>query len=201
MWLSERGWTRIDPTGAVAPSRVESGISGALGNGEQLSPLILGNGPLLSRLRFGWDAANATWNRHILAYGQAAQRNLLRKLGLKSTGAATLIALLTASGIAVLALLAAWLAFGGRRREPDPVLRAWGLFCKRLKKAGIVRNSHEGPQDFAQRVSRERPDLATNVRDIARAFIHARYRASAKESPDQGLEKKVRAFRPAALKT
>ncbi len=199
VWLPQRGWTRIDPTGAVAPERVESGISGALGGDEQLSPLILGNGPLLSRLRFGWDAANAAWNRHILAYGQAAQRNLLRKLGLKSTGAATLIALLTASGVAVLALLAAWLAFGGRRRQHDPVLRAWHLFCKRLERAGIGRDPHEGPADFARRVARERPELTQPVRAITDAFIRARYRTDPPANMTRDFAQQVRAFKPTRL--
>ncbi|KAF7963225.1 hypothetical protein AWV80_12120 [Cupriavidus sp. UYMU48A] len=31
VWLEGRGWVRVDPTSAVAPSRVEQGLDAALG--------------------------------------------------------------------------------------------------------------------------------------------------------------------------
>ncbi|MFK7887792.1 MAG: DUF3488 and DUF4129 domain-containing transglutaminase family protein [Gammaproteobacteria bacterium] len=198
VWLAASGWVRIDPTGAVAPERVEKGINGALGDDESLSPLILGNGPLLSRLRFGWDAANAAWNRHILSYGRSAQRNLLRKLGL-NTDAGTMVALLTATGIATLGLLALWLTLSGRRRERDPLLRAWHRFGARLARIGLARETHEGPHDYAQRVALARPDLAASVKAIAAQFGALRYGTGASEQRVQTWLRAVRAFRPQAL--
>jgi transglutaminase-like putative cysteine protease len=201
VWLAQRGWVRVDPTGAVAPERVERGITGALGADESLSPLILGNGPLLSRLRFGWDAANAAWNRHILAYGQSAQRDLLRRLGLDATSLSTLVALLTATGIAALGALAAWLAISGRQRQSDPLLRAWALLSRRLAHIGLERAGHEGPLDYAARVAAQRPDIADRITAITRDYVALRYGGSPSPGGRRRLIAQVRAFRPRRAKT
>ena len=44
-----------------------------------------------------------------------------------------------------------------------------------LAKAGIPRAPWEGPQDFADRVARERPEHAAAVRAAAEAYAAARY--------------------------
>lgn len=195
IWLADRGWVRIDPTGAVAPERVEQGISGALGDDEYLSPLILGSGPLLSRLRFGWDAANAAWNRRILGYGRDAQRQFMRKLGL-NTSASTMVAVLTSAGIITLGLLAAWLAFGARVRERDPLLRAWRRFGAKLARIDLPRLPHEGPHDYARRVATARPDLGPSVIAIADQFGALRYGNGASPRRVETWLSAVRAFRP-----
>jgi protein-glutamine gamma-glutamyltransferase len=36
VWLEGRGWTRVDPTGAVAPNRIELSLGDALPAGERV---------------------------------------------------------------------------------------------------------------------------------------------------------------------
>lgn len=196
VWLPERGWLRIDPTAAVSPDRVERGIGSALGEEESLTPLMLRNGPLLNRLRFGWDAANAAWNRHVLGYGKNAQRKLLQKLGLGVVSAATLVALLTVTGSLVLGGLAFILARSGRRVSRDPLLVGWRRLTRRLDTAGVPRLPHEAPLAYAQRVAQTRPDLAAQVQRLAEQFAQLRYGQGLSPAATTAWLQAVRAFKP-----
>jgi len=44
-----------------------------------------------------------------------------------------------------------------------------------LKRAGLARAPHEGPNDFAERVARTRPALAGAVRRVTALYVAARY--------------------------
>ncbi|MDX1527371.1 MAG: DUF3488 and transglutaminase-like domain-containing protein, partial [Gammaproteobacteria bacterium] len=90
VWLGEEeGWVRIDPTGAVAPSRIESGMEAALPrpigprahNIQASEPM----GRAWRNLRHGWEALNNAWNEWVLGYGPERQRRLLNQFGIDST--------------------------------------------------------------------------------------------------------------------
>jgi len=69
VWLQDKGWVRIDPTNAVAPTRVEQGIETALPttynplgletNWDRDSSLV----KIWEQLNNGWDAINNGWNQ------------------------------------------------------------------------------------------------------------------------------------------
>ena len=113
VWLSNRGWVRVDPTAAVAPGRI-----GALQRLQAprgvIADALLGNvNPALAlNLRALWDAVNNSWNQSVLNYTQGKQLNLLRNIGFESPSWEDLIYLLI--GIVVLASLsgAAWTQIG-----------------------------------------------------------------------------------------
>ena len=198
IWLPSAGWVRIDPTAAVSPDRVERGISSALGGSDALSPILLGNGPILTRVRLGWDAVNAAWDRHVLGYGQKAQRGLLRRLGFDGQWTATLVALLTASGTAVLAALALILAWRQTRHPRDPLLVGWRRVTARLAAVGLERAPHEPPLRYAQRVADARPDLARDIATLARQFITLRYGRGSSGDARRTWLRAVARFRPTA---
>ena len=99
IWLSEHGWTRVDPTGVIAPERIEFGIealrqlSASGAEFGRLAPdavrrLIGGSWwkRAAQQVRLTWDAVNTAWNNWVMAYGPERQRELLAKLGLASWG-------------------------------------------------------------------------------------------------------------------
>ncbi len=194
VWLDGRGWVRVDPTAAVSPDRVEQGIAAALPAAElplALSRLDLG---WLQAARMRWDLVNNRWNQWVLGYGQDGQRSLLAGLHPWLARWEGMIKAL-ASGIALLlAGLAAWSLRHGLRRDRDPALAAYRRFCTRLARRGLARAAHEGPQDYAARVLRARPDLAPAVMAITRDYIDLRYG----RTPGQlaRLRRAVRDFRP-----
>jgi protein-glutamine gamma-glutamyltransferase len=80
VWLPNLGWTRVDPTAAVAPNRVERGLNAALPANERPAGLMTLNTNWLMPLRQGWDLINNQWNQWVLGYNQDRQREFLARL-------------------------------------------------------------------------------------------------------------------------
>lgn len=152
IWQAGRGWVRIDPTAAVAPSRtgalqrllpprgaLASAFNDALGT---ISP------GLLSSLRAGWEALNNGWNQWVLNYSQGRQFNLLRQLGFAEPSWQDLSYLLL--GILVLASLAGagWARW--ERSQHDPWLRLLERARHRLAQAGLPMPPASPPRAMAQ---------------------------------------------------
>jgi hypothetical protein len=193
VWLEGRGWVRVDPTAAVAPSRVERGVAAALPAGER--PGGLGAGAWLQPLRLGWDLVNNQWNQWVLGYNQERQRQFLARLNpflaewqgmVWALGGGAVILVLTA-----LALL--WPRLARVRR--DPASRAYLRFCGRLARRGIARAAAEAPLDYAGRASRLRPELAEEIQRITRLYLASRY-GQAGDVALRELRVAVAAFRP-----
>ncbi len=195
VWLAGRGWVRIDPTAAVAPSRVESGLFAALPDGESLSFLSRRGGDYewLRQLVLRWDTLNIIWNEWVLAYGPDRQKDVLSDLGLGQVDWEEMtIAMLVA--LAILALCFAGIRWWGRFSH-DPVVGAWQRFCARLARKGLARGAHEGPLDFAERVISARPDLEKPVREICQLYIMLRYGSFSSPAAVRRLQRLVWRFR------
>lgn len=190
VWLKDKGWVRIDPTAAISPERIQSGLSAALPDNAAL-PFMARNPPQwLLELRFNWDALTNQWNQWVLGYNPERQFAFLTRMGMEDITWQKLavnmlagIALLT--GIFTLIMLRRLAA-----RQTDAVQAAWLKFCRKLEKAGLPRAQHEGPQDFTARIAAAHPQHAAAMHDIASRYIAMRY-------GDVGDEGSLRAFRDA----
>lgn len=176
VWQEDRGWVRIDPTAAVAPERIESGIDLALGPVGGFAALAAADQfGILRQIRFTWDALNNQWNQWVIGYNTERQRSFLNQLGLDNTdwrsiGIWLLIGCFTVGGAVALFLLART-----RARRPDPEVAAYRIFVAQLHKTGIDRAPHEGPLDFLARTMQERPDLAPAAQRITQLYVDLRY--------------------------
>lgn len=146
VWLEGRGWTRVDPTAAIAPDRIERG-SRAL-RPERAAALDL---PMFERLRFNFDALGNAWSQWVLSYDQTRQQRLLQRLGLQLDWQGMLGML--ATGLALLIGAVALLTLRPRQAR-DPVERSYAEFCQRLAAAGIVREPHETSHRLLERAER-----------------------------------------------
>jgi hypothetical protein len=173
IWLAGEGWRRVDPTAAVAPSRIAQGIVAALPAGEPLPGIIRLDADWLRDLRNRWEAANNTWNQWVLGYNPQRQREVLSRLGLNDPDWRSMAASLAVLCGLSLLLVGLWTL--PRRRAADPVQRAWQRYCARLAQLGVRRAAWEGPLDFALRVAREKPELAALTRDAADCYAGLRY--------------------------
>ena len=176
IWLDGKGWVRVDPTAAVAPSRIERGIGAALPVGDPLPALVRIDTDWLlqlQRLRYRWEAVNNAWNQWILGYNPQRQREVLSKLGMDDPGWRSMAsAMAVFSGLALVLVTILTLA---RRTRVSPEQQAWQRFCRGLERFGIRRELWEGPLDLAERVAREHPDLGKLTRDAAGHFADLRY--------------------------
>jgi len=173
IWLDGQGWVRVDPTAAVSPLRVESGLAAALPEGELLARI---DSAWLMQLRMTWDTLNNHWNQWVLGYGQERQYDFLSRLGLEMATWKGLIVGLVA-GVGILLLAIAGFMLGQRKPGTDPVTALYLRFCNKLARAGLARRPNEGPADYSRRVAAMRPDLAQSVTSISALYIALRYRS------------------------
>lgn len=187
VWLPGRGWVRVDPTAAVSPLRIESGIAASIAIDDPLPMLVRGSLPMLTRAGFAMDAVANAWNQWVLSYNTQRQQQFLRSLGIDGADWKSLSLLLLAGATAA-TLLAAWVALRGLRPgRRDPAVAAWERLCRKLARAGLQRLPGEGPRAFAHRVAGARPDLADAVRDIAAAYVLLRYQPPDPRRPAAAL--------------
>ncbi len=194
VWLQGQGWLRIDPTAAVAPDRIELGLSAALPLGESMATALARRTQegLWRSLRLRWDWVNNSWYRWVLAYGPELQEEILGRFGIRGWG--NMILALTIMGSAFLGALGLVLIWRLQRsRVNDPVQNLWLLFCRKMQRQGLARAPHEGPLDYAERLSAHLPAKARTIRRIARLYIRLRY-GHATTDPD---ERALREFRQA----
>ncbi len=168
VWLDGRGWVRVDPTSAVAPSRIEQGLDAAIGN-EAATWRPSQQPGWLQDLRWAYEGLVYTWQRWVLQYDHAQQARLLDTLG-AGAGAGQLLAGALAL-LCLLALVPLW-----RRRGPaDPLEAAYARFCGLLARHGCERAPAEGPQDYAGRASIHLPHAAEAIAAVTAAYIDVRY--------------------------
>ena len=173
VWLEGRGWVRVDPTAAVSPARIETGILDALSEGEPLPALIQVRSEWLRTLRHRWEAVNNAWNQQVLGYDPQRQRELLSRLGLPDTDWRSLATVLGIACSLLLAIVTAWTLY--QKPRHDPATRLWHKALRQLARRQVNCAPWETPLALAQRVQRERPELAAPFNQIVEAYLQARY--------------------------
>lgn len=198
IWLQDKGWQRVDPTAAVAPSRVENNLAAAVPRGDPRPLLAQANMEWLRQLRYRWEAVNNTWNQWVLGYDNQRQLTMLRKIGFDAPDWHTMAALLTTLGSALLLAAGLW-ALRSQERI-DPLTRQWAIFERKLARHGLPRQPWEGPDDYRVRVAQALPTQADEIASICRLYETLRYgRVSApSEAASQldTLKRAIAAFTP-----
>ena len=207
VWLHKAGWTRVDPTAAVAPERIELGadaIRELSAQGAAIGRLTIKDAKSLiapswlrqfrQQLSWRWDVINSKWNGWVMDYNRDAQFELLKNIGIKTPNWLNAAITMTAGIIFLLLLLSAvWLH---RRRRPDPVLRVYYRFCDKLARVGLDRSPTEGPLDYSRRLIRSRADLRDPIMCITAAYVELRY-GYFSNSGFTRFRQQVAAFKPA----
>jgi protein-glutamine gamma-glutamyltransferase len=176
VWLDDRGWTRVDPTAAVAPQRLYHGILDLLPGAVSVPERLVHAWPWLNSALERWAAVNGWWNERVVGFDNQSQLDLLRDLGIRSPelgDAARAFAL-------TLLVWLAWISWQlgkatGRAPPPDRLGRAYSRLCRKLARTGLARAPHQGPLAYAQVMGRYRPDLASRVRPLLERYAELRF--------------------------
>ena len=195
IWLKGRGWVRVDPTSAVSPLRVDSGISAAVQRSESLPMMVRGDFESLRRLRLTWDYLTSSWNQWVLGYTPERQQWLLSRVGMDNASWEKLTALLIVVSGLVVAVFAGLVLSQLRRRVSDPARAAYARFCAKLRRNGLPRDPAEGPMDYARRVGRLRPDLQPAVAAITGLYVTLRYGTESGMGNLAELQRRVARFK------
>jgi hypothetical protein len=199
VWIEGRGWLRIDPTSAIAPQRVEAGLTDAVGADEALASRWQRSSPWFAGARLRLDFLREIWRERILDFDQDSQRKLLEMLRIPEPDGQKLVLVLAGAMIVVLC----WLTWQVRRElDPQPkdsTARAFRRLCIKLAAAGLPRLAHEGAEAYAARVARRRPDLGSAVTSLCRQYSSLRYAAPSTAVTLGQFEAGVRGFRARPL--
>lgn len=181
VWIDDQGaqgWTRIDPTAAVSPDRIEQSVAAQTGpEGTPVLFKLRNLGALGSMMReAGWmlDNLDLQWHRWIVGFSHQSQRWLLDELGLSFLQGYWLgIAAVLGGLIAlVVGLLLIRMKSGSKR---DPVLRLYRRFRQRLMNTGLDVPPWLGPRALEQRAGRAFPKWAGDIRQITDLYVGLRY--------------------------
>lgn len=194
VWLQGRGWVRVDPTAAVAPQRIQRGISSALPQSDVLPLMSRRDYPWLRKLYLNWDALNNDWNQWVLGYDQQRQLDLLSRLAGSTLSWQDLVVALMATAGSTL-LVISYFLLRGKRQVTDPLQRLYTEFLRKLERAGLKRYSHEGPVDFSKRAIHHLPAKAGAILQITDIYTNLRYRGDAGPQALETLKRLVKAFR------
>ncbi len=180
VWLEEQGWVRVDPTGWVAPDRIELGADIALaGESAFLSDDVISLRRFsgfsgIARLRLLLDRVEYQWVRWIVNFDSDRQWDILNRLFENPDNRTLALAVLAA--LAVPLLLAALLTLSWKTaRKQAPEVKIYERCCALLERRDLRRSAGEAPGDFARRVARDAPEMASWFDQVTAAFSRASY--------------------------
>jgi transglutaminase-like putative cysteine protease len=182
VWISGQGWARVDPVDAIAPGRIQSGLTSFLESRAIADDPEKGidstsfTSRFLSRFRLIWDSLNYQWDLRVLSFDEESQRSLFSFLGFgEPSWLSPLPWIAVAGGIG-------FIAFSMRLRRPwppeDVAVREYGRFCKKLAASGLPRPVFEGVSDFTERAARHFPAHGALIRKIGALYVQLRYARS-----------------------
>ena len=183
VWLPERGWTRVDPTTAVAPGRasldlnsfLERGIASGQMEGRRGAFVTkLARSALFTDVRLVLETLSYEWDTRLLAFDADVQEVFLDSIGLANRGSLILIIEILIVAFALLVIYFAWMQLRTRSRA-DRIKALYERFCRKAARLGVRRDPWEGPSDFSSRAALLLPNESKRIREISNTYIALRY--------------------------
>lgn len=181
IWVQGRGWVRVDPTGFVAPNRVEQGMQTMT---QTAGAQLFGDGvagqisyqqfQLLQQARRLFDEASYYWQRDVVGYDQDSQKNsLLKWFNIQSVYQQVM--LMAAALASILAVLGLWL-WWRRRRVWDKTDLLIVQLSNRLAKQdkSLARCESEGVLAWLNRIESD-VNRVDDLQEIAQIYRTTRY--------------------------
>ena len=197
-WLEGRGWVRFDPSGIVAPARIQLGLQQAV---EEESFLAnnqmarLQQIPLFAELRNLFSLMDYQWSRWVLGFDAERQQNLLA-LMLGKVTTQRIMFLMLGICLVIGLLLALYFIPHWQRKRPPANLRWFLLATQKAEQITGLERHNDGPGQFAERVAeRLSESSAGEFKAITQAFIALSYaRDSETETQNDGFIRQCKKF-------
>lgn len=185
-YLDGRGWVRVDPTAAIAPERIESGLreavaeEGSFLENDWASPQRYADVALVRWASLQLDRINYQWQRWVVGYQGQSQMDLMSRLpggfGMRELGYLT--AGIVGAGLLIAGLISALQMRRGERRDAfRRVVDTWHRLCAA---AGVPVRHGETPTVLAMRLAKAEPAAADSARLFAR-MVNSHYYSAGPE--------------------
>ena len=195
VWIRGSGWTRIDPTAAVAPERVERGAMESIDQRRYMFDF-----QWLRNARNTFDLFQRGWNNWVVTFGSERQSRLLSIFGWDIAGPTklviTLIAVILVVG-AIIFLLAPLLLKFRSSKKPDPLQRSWKKFLQKLKKTGFEPRPSMAAMELAAIANGQLKYNGDAIVRIAELYTLCRYSLNAGSQAE--LTELIRQFEPRSV--
>lgn len=181
--LRGQGWQRVDPTGVIAPDRVNVGLQSYLeaGDGARSAATQAVSSAVWRdvqrRARLYWANLSYQWNLRVLSFDRDTQHSFFAAFGFLSINDFNLATVLLMGTVILLGALLVWLRRTPQAARGDAARRWYTRYCLQLARAGVVRQPSEGPLGFAERAAAAFPDCAPTFREVGRLYAGFRYSA------------------------
>lgn len=195
VWLSNRGWVRVDPTAAVSPDRIEHGIQNAGVELARLPAILVSNNRFFLRTRYLWDSFHNSWNQWVVGFNEKKQKELFDRLGVENVNAATLVTWLVVAMSIGGGLVALWVFRRSPEGKNDRARFYYEVFCSKLEKAGLSRKPYEGPREYLARVVNVFPTVKDKAVAITDYYQDIRYGEKVDNESNKQLARLVKQFR------
>ena len=173
VWVRGSGWTRIDPTAAVAPERVERGAVDSL---EQRRYML--DFEWLRSARNTFDLFQRGWNNWVVNFSSDRQSRLFSIFGWEMLGPAKLVFVMIAIVLiigSIIFMLAPMLLKFRSSRKSDPFVQLWRKFTRKLDKAGFVSHPSMAAMELAANAGGQLKYKEDVIFRIAELYTLCRY--------------------------
>lgn len=180
VWIEGQGWKRVDPTAAVAPSRIEEGIGAAIPDEEaSLVPgarLNTGIWRSINWVQLRIDNLSYTWHSWVLSYDNEAQAGFFKRYFGGSAAWKIGLFFIVGCGLTVVLVLLIGSA-GLKRRYQYSEAEIYARHLRYLSRFGFDKAPAESPTQFAQRVAEIRPLWREQLIGIAQLYSSIAFNA------------------------
>jgi protein-glutamine gamma-glutamyltransferase len=195
--LIDKNWERVDPTAAIAPSRIEQNLSAALPAGERVAFSSWQDEPLFTFIRHSWDASQHAYTAWLLGYDRSQQMRALDQFGLGELKPAQAIGVMLLFGVVGVLVTVALYAIrerivGAKRMDKSEAL--WLLFLKKARRVGLSFPVAVTPRAAGEVIEKTAPLGSQSVKQFLNLLERTRY-ASAGDTKDLRAALKAISFR------
>ncbi|ORU92210.1 MAG: transglutaminase [Cycloclasticus sp. symbiont of Bathymodiolus heckerae] len=175
VWLEEGGWTRVDPTAAIAPNRIEHSIDVSQQQLNRNITFLLSPSEGLEKwaqhVKWMVNSIDYYWQSAVLAYGPEKQLEFLSNFGIIDWSD-MILWLSILSGVFVLAAVSTLFI---PHQNKDPVQKGYLRLCRKLSKITEEKKPYETTSDYIDRVITAKPTLTSELNIIKTLYLKTRY--------------------------
>jgi len=184
VWLQGKGWTRVDPTAAINPERVERGFSEQLlreqaATSENFSLLrFSNNNAFINRIRLQLEAIDYNWTRWVIGYTADKQNKFLQNivLALKAMLDLHWLTLMYYALLLISAVILWWIILQiNQARKTQNINDYYQQILEHLAKQGIQKSTDMTPKDFVLVVKSKWPALAIEFAKFTQLYTSIQY--------------------------
>jgi len=199
IWLDGEGWIRVDPTGAVAPDRIELGLREALENSEDGRDLLadlglrsFSDGGLFAKVSQWMDYVDFRWQTWVLGYDSAFQSDFLENLIGAVTPVRIAIALIVAVAM-LMGLYAFFLLWQTGNEKLTLMEREYWRLHQRASERGRPLVAGLTPMQLCEAISDQWPKAAVAAQNWAKYYQKLHY--DPLSLPDKQQRRHLRSLR------